>query len=171
MTAAAKWIKEAQSAGWRVTSSRGGTLFLSCSREGCKGAQSIDLGKLGPAPEPCTLDHNKQYARKVYDEYKSLVAALVKKRRALGLSQEDINAAAGLAEGHINKLESFARTAQFPTLRLWAETVGLEITLAAAMLPPATARAIDRRVTKPYSANMARHKADMTSARLLPNDR
>ncbi|MGJ5621078.1 helix-turn-helix domain-containing protein [Sulfitobacter sp. MF3-043] len=126
-----------------------------------QGTHSVDLGKLGPAPDPCTLDHDKQYAKKVYDQYKSLVGELVKKRRALGLSQEDINAAAGLADGHINKLESFARTAQFPTLRLWAETVGLEITLAASRLPQATARAIDRRVSNPYAKNMARHKADM----------
>tara|TARA_R110002110_G_scaffold26572_7_gene97483 strand:- start:3253 stop:3765 length:513 start_codon:yes stop_codon:yes gene_type:complete len=168
---AAKWIKEAQAAGWRVASSRDRTLFLSCSREGCKGAQSIDLGKLGPAPEPCTLDHDKQYAKKVYDQYKSLVGELVKKRRALGLSQEDINAAAGMAEAHLNKLESFARTAQFPTMQLWAETLGLEITLAASILPPATVRAIDRRVSNPYAKNMARHKADMTSTRLLSHDR
>tara|TARA_R110002072_G_scaffold43676_3_gene122515 strand:+ start:2010 stop:2522 length:513 start_codon:yes stop_codon:yes gene_type:complete len=168
---ATQWIKEAQAAGWRVASSSGGTLFLSCSCLGCPGKLSLPLDDLGSTPKPCALDHNKQYAKKVYDEYKSLVAELVRKRRALGLSQEDINAAAGLAEGHINKLESFARTAQFPTLRLWAETVGLEITLAAAMLPPATARAIDRRVSNPYAKNMARHKADMTSTRLLSHDR
>jgi transcriptional regulator with XRE-family HTH domain len=63
----------------------------------------------------------------------------------LGLSQEDINAAAGLADGHINKLEAFHRTAQFPTLQLWANTIGLSITVAPAILPPATTRAIERR--------------------------
>ncbi|MEM9584826.1 MAG: helix-turn-helix transcriptional regulator [Pseudomonadota bacterium] len=58
------------------------------------------------------------------------------RRRALGLSQEDINHAAGLADGHINKLESFARTAQFPTLKLWADTLGLAITATPCALPP-----------------------------------
>ena len=168
---AAKWIKEAQSAGWRVTSSRDHTLHLTCSCLGCPGKLSLLLDDLGPAPAPCDLPHVGQYGAPAYDQYKALVAQLVRKRRALGMSQEDINAAAGMAEAHLNKLESFARTAQFPTMQLWAETLGLEITLAASILPPATVRAIDRRVSKPYSANMARHKADMTSARLLPNDR
>tara|TARA_R110000851_G_scaffold22626_9_gene67012 strand:- start:548 stop:820 length:273 start_codon:yes stop_codon:yes gene_type:complete len=73
------------------------------------------------------------------------VGELVRRRRALGISQEDLSDAAGMADGHINKLEAFARTAQFPTLQLWAQTLGAEITLRAAPLPDATARAIERR--------------------------
>lgn len=103
------------------------------------------MSNLGPVPPPCDLRHVGQYGAATYDLYAKLVEELKRKRRALGLSQEDINDAAGLADGHINKLEAFARNAQFATLQLWANTIGLEITVRAAPLPPATARAIERR--------------------------
>lgn len=142
---ASKWIIEAQSAGWRVTSSRDRTICLCCARQGCKGALSLPLDNLGPIPKPCALDHHGQYGQATYEIYKGLVGELVRRRRALGISQEDLSDAAGMADGHINKLEAFARTAQFPTLQLWAQTLGAEITLRAAPLPDATARAIERR--------------------------
>lgn len=106
---------------------------------------TLPLDNLGAAPSPCSLSHHGQYGAQAYARYTALVGELRRRRRALGLSQEDINAAAGLADGHINKLESFARTAQFPTLQLWAATLGGEITIAPAPLPDATARAIERR--------------------------
>tara|TARA_R110000737_G_scaffold326768_1_gene340645 strand:+ start:559 stop:1137 length:579 start_codon:yes stop_codon:yes gene_type:complete len=165
-----QWINKAQLAGWRVTSAKDRTIHLQCSRQGCAGVLSLPLDNLGPAPGPCDLPHVGQYGAAAYDLYKGLVAQLVRKRRALGMSQEDINAAAGLSDGHINKLEAFARTAQFPTLQLWAATLGVEITLRPAPLPPATARTIDRRALDPYAENMARHKADKPQ-RALFDDR
>lgn len=75
-------------------------------------------------------------------EYTALVAAFVRKRHSLGLSQEEINAAAGFADGHLNKLEAFHRIAQLPTLQLWAQTLGLKITIAEDALPQATRLAI-----------------------------
>lgn len=106
---------------------------------------SLPLANLGPIPDPCSLPHVGKYGQPTYDRYKGLVEELKRKRRALGLSQEDINAAAGLADGHINKLEALHKTAQFPTLQLWAATVGMELTMKPAPLPVATARAIERR--------------------------
>tara|TARA_R110001606_G_scaffold77347_1_gene178801 strand:- start:259 stop:768 length:510 start_codon:yes stop_codon:yes gene_type:complete len=167
---ASKWIAEAQKAGWRVASAKDRTIRVQCSKLGCPGALSLPIDNLGPAPEPCSLKHQGQYGAPAYDQYKALVAQLVRKRRALGMSQEDINAAAGMADMHLNKLEAFARTAQFPTLQLWAATLGVEITLRPAPLPPATARTIDRRALDPYAENMARHKADKPQ-RALFDDR
>jgi transcriptional regulator with XRE-family HTH domain len=103
------------------------------------------LSDLGPIPAPCAFDHSSLYAKPVFDEYRALVGNLARRRKQIGLSQEDLGAAAGLADGHINKLEAFARTAQFPTLQLWANTLGMELTLAPAPIPPATLRAIERR--------------------------
>lgn len=140
-----RWIPEAQKAGWRVSSSRNGVLTMVCSHLGCPGALSLPMNNLGPTPAPCDQPHVGQYGEMTYDRYKGLVNELKRKRRALGLSQEEINAAAGLGDGHINKLEALHRTAQFPTLQLWAATVGLEITVKPAPLPPATARAIERK--------------------------
>lgn len=142
---AAKWIIKAQSAGWRVVSSRGGSLHMACDRQGCPGTLKLPINNLGPTPEPCGEQHHGKYGQPAFDQYRDLVAALSTRRRLIGLSQEDVNGAAGLADGHINKLEAFDRTAQFPTLQLWANTVGLKITLSPAPLPAATARAIERR--------------------------
>lgn len=140
-----KWIAKAEKAGWRVASSRKGVIQLQCCHQGCPGTVSAPMGNLGPPPPPCELPHVQQYGQPAYDRYKALVEELKRRRMLLGLSQEDINAAAGLADGHINKLEAFHRTAQFPTLQLWASTIGLSITVAPAILPPATTRAIERR--------------------------
>lgn len=142
---ASQWIQKAQGKGWRVQSASKGVLSLRCSAHGCKGALSLPLSNLGQVPEPCALEHVAQYAKPVFDEYRALVSDLARRRRLLGLSQEDLNAAAGLADGHINKLEAFARTAQFPTLQLWAKTLGTSITLAPSPLPAATTRAIEQR--------------------------
>lgn len=142
---ASKWITQAQGQGWRVSSARNATLHLSCICQGCDGSLSLPLSNLGPVPDPCKLPHVGQYSRATYDRYAALVDELRRKRRALGLSQEDINAAAGFADGHLNKLEALDRTAQFPTLQLWAATLGLGLTVQPLPLPPATLRAIERR--------------------------
>lgn len=142
---AAKWIKAAQKANWRVQSSQKGTLRLCCAAHGCKGSVTRSLSDLGPIPAPCDRDHSGLYAQPVFDEYRAFVAELARRRRQIGLSQEDLGAAAGLADGHINKLEAFARTAQFPTLQLWANTLGMKVSLAPAPIPAATLRAIEGR--------------------------
>lgn len=123
------------------------------------------MDNIGTVPDPCGKPHNGQYARQTYLKYQHLVDELRRRRRLLGLSQEDVGAAAGLTEGHINKLESHARTAQLPTLQIWAETLGVEITISPAALPAATIRAIEHRSTKPYEEG----KAHFTHATGAPN--
>ncbi len=74
------------------------------------------------------------------------------------MSQEDVGAASGLGDGHVNKLENFDRIAQFPTLQLWAQTLGLSIALCPASLPQSSARIIEQRTGNPYQENQARFK-------------
>lgn len=90
--------------------------------------------------------------------YKAMIAKLRARRLQLGLSQEDVNAAAGLTDGHIGKLESQARTASLPTLALWAQTLGLEVAFSPATLPRATQRALQARESKPYDRSKAKFK-------------
>lgn len=142
-----EWLRRAKANGWDHTGSKGQTITLSCSKVGCPGCLTLPMMNLGPVPAPCDLPHSGQYAAPVIDEYHTLVDEMTRQRRSLGLSQEDVNAAAGLADGHIAKLESFARYAQFPTLKLWAQTLGLSLTLTPAPLPMATQRAIEGRQT------------------------
>ncbi len=157
---AAEWIKRAQEAGWLVTGSKGLVLRLRCSKQGCRNMVKVPVTNLGDVPEPCPMAHTGQYAAPTFDEYRSLIGELQRRRRSLGLSQEDVCAASGLADAHINKLEAFDRTAQLPTLQLWAQTLGLSITLTTTELPLVTAKAIERRASKPYAEHNARFRND-----------
>lgn len=130
-----EWISAARASGWMARRGADGLLRLKCARQGCKGEQTLSVTDLDPVLRPCKLPHVGQYGLPAYKLYQSLVEELKRRRRALGLSQEDINAAAGLSDGHINKLEALHRTAQFPTLSLWTETLGLSITLTPCALP------------------------------------
>lgn len=163
------WIKEAEKQGWRLRSVRGLEVCLECAKHGCPGSLVLPLDNLGPVPSPCALPHSGQYAARAVETYAALVSELQRRRRSLGLSQEDVTAASGLADGHINKLEAFARTAQFPTLQLWAETLGLSIRLEPAPLPPKTAQTIEERTTNPYRADKANTKHHQPS--LFHDDR
>ena len=113
---------------------------------------------MGEVPEPCQLLHRKRYSPEVFGAYERLVAELRRRRRSLGLDQADVNAAMGMADGYIAKLESFARVAPFPTLQLWATTLGLNITATPTALPDATIRAIEARKAMPYDEQKARFK-------------
>ena len=155
---AKEWIKAAELAGWRVKSASCRELVLMCGKPGCKGRKVLPLDNLGPELAPCSLAHVGPYSAKVFGEYVGLVDQLRRRRRALGLSQEDITAAAGMTDGYINKLEALDRAASLPMLQLWAETLGLVITTTPAPLPAATLRALEYRKATPYRAEMARFK-------------
>lgn len=158
MTEVKRWIQQAESAGWRVSGVTSAELHLSCSKVGCPGSMVVSLSNPGPAPEPCGLDHVAAYSAAAFADYRALVAIMVRRRVALGLDQADLNAVLGMAEGYVAKLESFARVAPLPTLQLWAQALGLELTASRIPLPAATAAAIQRRSTSPYRHNYARFK-------------
>jgi transcriptional regulator with XRE-family HTH domain len=165
-----EWIKSAQNAGWLVNSTKEGEVHLSCGSTGCLGCVSRQQRCLGPVLEPCSFDHTGKYALKTYETYEALVTVLREKRRMLGISQEDVGAAAGLADGHVGKLESLVRTAQLPTIQLWASTLGLEITLTPALLPVATTRAIEGRLYSPYDTTKAHFKHDRPKSAAIDHD-
>ena len=100
------------------TSSRDQTLHLSWLCQGYPSNLTRSIDNLGTTPESRAPDHHGQYGMPTFNHYKELAADLRRKRRALGISQEDLNDAGGLADGHIAKLEPFARAAQFPTFQL-----------------------------------------------------
>jgi hypothetical protein len=143
-----------------VASVSGLTMRLQCSKHGCDGCRVLPLDNLGPVPDPCDLPHRGNHARQTFQQYESLVDELRRRRRQLGLDQGDLNSAMGVADGYMNKLESLARVATFPTLQLWAQSLGLSITTAPAPLPAATLRAIENRTAKPYQPTQARFKHD-----------
>lgn len=153
-----EWITGAEKQGWRVLNKTTLEIRLVCAKHGCTGRMAVPLANPGPIPDPCPLDHVAAWSSGAFDDYKALVAIFIKRRHALGLSQEDLNDVLGMADGYISKLESFARVSTLPTLQLWAQCLGLSIVTGRAPLPPATAAAIQRRTTSPYRPEMSRSK-------------
>lgn len=133
-------------------------MTLACQCTGCPGRLTLPLQNLGPIPEPCDKPHISGMGRAAFASYETLVSELVRRRCQIGLAQADVDDAAGLTSGHVAKWESFAKVASPPSLLLWAQTLGLQITTAPAPLPAATIRAIDDRQAKPYRADQARFK-------------
>lgn len=155
-----EWIKGAQGKGWRVQSVIAAKLNMRCCKQGCPGSMAIPLANPGPIPAQCDLPHVGEYSAPTFEEYKTLIAELRRRRVQLGLDQTDLGNAMGLADGHVNKLESFQKTASPPTLLLWVQSLGLKLTTTPATLPAATIRAIDQRQARPYSPARARFKHD-----------
>lgn len=145
----ADWKTRAKRAGWRVGAVKDRCVHLECAKQGCHGQVALQLGDLGGEIEPCALPHVRQYSAQTFELYASLVAELQLRRRSLGMSQDDVCAASGLSDGHINKLEAYDRVAQFDTLKLWAQTLGLAISLTPSALPQASAKLIERRASGP----------------------
>ncbi|WP_298852230.1 helix-turn-helix domain-containing protein [uncultured Ruegeria sp.] len=144
--------------GWRIASIKGTEMHLQCAKVGCLKTTKVSLAEPVELPAPCTEKHFNGYDAQTFELYLTLVGTLRDRRSALGLSQEDLTAAMGIADGYVNKLESIARVAAFPMLQLWAQTLGLSITTTPAPLPPATTRAIEARESRPYQPNQARYK-------------
>jgi transcriptional regulator with XRE-family HTH domain len=141
-----QWMRKARKAGWRVTSKRGDLIELSCACSGCPGRLSIPKNNPGPVPKPCKRIHFGRLGQQSHELYHTLVDQLRDQRLSLDLSLEDVNAAAGFGDGHMNKLEALHRIAQIPTLQLWAQTLGLELTLVPAKLPRVTVRTMEQRL-------------------------
>ena len=139
-----EFIHRAQANGWKVARVTPGAVALQCGHVGCRGHLVVPMSELRD-PGPCPFQHASGYAAPVFTAYEALISELVERRKALGLAQEEVCAAAGLAPGHISKLEAFARVATFPTLQHWTATLGLEVTVQPARLPRATIAAIDAR--------------------------
>lgn len=137
---------------------KSGNLTLNCACDGCPGRAVVPIDALADPPGPCSLDHSHGVSAQTFAAYQDLAHTLQRRRVQLGLSQMDIDAAAGWADGYTAKLESEARIPRMPTLQLWAQAVGLEICTRPASLPAGTIRAINNRLGEPYEHGKARFK-------------
>lgn len=145
------FIRETQAVGWRLFATHDGGLAFQCSRIGCAMALYMpdSLIDCGTIPGPCDQDHDGEYSRDLIESYDDLIRVLRSARQRYGLSQMDIDAAAGLADAHTAKLEIKDRRATLPTLMIWAATLGYEIALIPIALPRQTISIIDHRAGRP----------------------
>jgi len=59
--------------------------------------------------------------------YKRLILRLIAERKALGLTQDDVNARIGLTEGHVNKWEAGVKMPSSFYLMCWCLALGLRL--------------------------------------------
>lgn len=138
------YIRNMESLGWRVHSFRDGAFCFKCEKVGCEGVHNSTSDEMSN-PGPCSLPHTGNLGKPAIELYTQFIDLLRMRRKAIGLSQEDITECTGLADGHINKLEAQHRIASMPTLLLWAQSIGLELTVRPAPLPTKTCLTIERR--------------------------
>lgn len=115
---------------------------------GCTGCRNRITHRFADPPVElgrCDWPHSRGYSQPAFDQYVRLVGVLRRRRMALGLDQMDLGAAMGMADGYVNKLESFAKIASPSTLLVWLQAVGLEMVGQPVALPPATLEMISGR--------------------------
>jgi len=151
------YISEMQSAGWVLWrhSRQSATSSFVCKHIGCKGAKIVTDDQIlrSRSVKPCTLPHyDQRHAAEPVATYAALVQHLRNRRLRMGLSQEEIEAASGLAFDHIGKLEILDRIGTFPTMIAWAETLGMEIALVPKAIPDQVLAIIDHKAGRPVPA-------------------
>ena len=146
-----RFIHDTQAQGWVLFAAHDEGLAFQCSRVGCPGAVFMPnaLIKAGAIPGGCDEDHDGEFSRDLIQSYDDLIRVLKSARQRYGISQMDVDAAAGLAEAHTAKLEIQDRRATLPTLIIWAATLGYEIALLPIALPRQTIAIIDHRAGRP----------------------
>jgi len=69
------------------------------------------------------------------EPYRAIVAALIERRRALGLRQLELDDKIGCAGGLVGKWECGDRKASLVSLVMWAEALGCQIALSTTSVP------------------------------------
>lgn len=144
-----KWLHSIGQAGWVVIRNGGDRLHIRCGVQDCRNKRAIPIGA---KVRPCEWDHSGRFRQLGVERYEDLSEILRARRMRLGLTQEEASAAAGLADGHVSKLEADVRTSSLPTLILWANALGLDIRLVPAPIPSSTISILCDRVGRPRAA-------------------
>lgn len=161
------YILEAQKAGWLLFSSNREGLTFQCAHPGCHEAMFAPQSVVNREvmPEPCARQHVDAQGVTV-ESYQDAMTVIADARRRLGVDQNDVGATAGLADGHVNKIEAGHRHCTLPVLLSLAATVGLSVVLAPAPLPKQAVALVSGRAMRPM---MSRWRA--IPARRLGHER
>lgn len=129
-----EFLREVQRAGWIIDYVVDGLTVGQCPRAGCGLRVNLKPGAMIPkaCPKADTL------ADVPMDSYAQLLAFLSERRESLALNMAEAESCIGLADGHLNKIESLARQPYPATLFDWAAGLGYQIVLRPMGLPPKT---------------------------------
>lgn len=140
------YIRGMRDRGWLLWR-RGPLTSFMCEHVGCCETRLITDDQIarGSWPKKCPRTHDRGFSATVVQSHEALQQHLRDRRIMLGLSIDDVEAAAGLAVDHVAKLETGKRLPQFPTYFAWAETLGYDICLVPKGLPDPVLAIIDHR--------------------------
>lgn len=135
-----EFLRDVQRAGWRIEAVGETSCTGRCPRTGCGMLAVIKDAAALPVVRP---DAPAGIVVRTNEEMR---LALREKREKLRLTQEEVEACAGLTQHHLAKAEK-AEPSRKPTIDTWslvAETVGYQIVLVPLPLPATTLAAIER---------------------------
>jgi transcriptional regulator with XRE-family HTH domain len=132
-------IEAIEGAGWIVDTIDQESCVVRCPKQGC--VMRARVSSADQVPPRAKQDDSYGFTVTAYNFLRKY---LRERRRKLRLSITEVEAMAGLADGHLLKMEKNlpARTPQFDTIMLWAQALGIRITLMPGPVPPHLKRAI-----------------------------
>lgn len=135
-------ILRAQNRGWMVEAVDEDRIVGRCPAHGCGLKAVLKAGSKIPQCDPDLRRDPTMLPIGIYDDLRLI---LKERREGLNLSMGDIEFASGLADGHVNKMESPnpARIPQIDTVLLWLQSLGYELVVRPTELPPATASILE----------------------------
>lgn len=135
-----EFLREIQRAGWVIAWVDDNVAVGECPRAGCGLRTNLRPGAHIPQACPGT----GSLADVPMSDYTQLLEFLSQRRENLALNMPEAEEIIGLADGHLNKLESLARQPWPQTLWDWVEGLGYQIVLRPAGLPPKALAVIAR---------------------------
>jgi transcriptional regulator with XRE-family HTH domain len=140
VTIDAAYLRKVQDAGWQIVRVRPANVRVRCKVPGC----GLYITVAPDRPLPCAAGRVEGVRLDLFDTYDPIRRQLAARREALGLSQKEVEEAAGFTNGHVGKMErtDYERTPTLDTLVTWAATLGLNVSLVEAPLPHRTLQAL-----------------------------
>lgn len=135
-----EFLREIQRSGWLIDFVVDGMAVGQCPRAGC--GLRVNLRPGAKIPQACP--GSETLADVPVDTYAQLLAFLSERRESLALNMAEAESCIGLADGHLNKIESLARQPYPATLFDWAAGLGYQIVLRPTGLPPKTLAVISQ---------------------------
>lgn len=134
------FLREIQRAGWLIDYVVDGLAVGQCPRAGC--GLRVNLRPGAHIPQACPA--SETLADVEVSDYAQLLAFLSERRESLALNMAEAEEIIGLADGHLNKIESLARQPYPSTIFDWAAGLGYQVVLRPIGLPPKALAVIAR---------------------------
>lgn len=156
------FLRDIQRAGWIIEEVDHEAAVAQCPAHGCGMRTSFTPSQ--DIPQACP--GGGALAEVPMSDYAQLLAFLSQRRENLALNMPEAEAIIGLADGHLNKIESMVRQPYPATLFDWAAGLGYQIVLRPVGLPPKALAVISQ--TRDRAAVRRRRYAAKRAAAVAP---